>query len=74
VCSHEGASRHHGTITTGTGPSLRRSKQTSLERPLLALLDLGDRDLPIDAVAFELDLVADLHLLKHGRILDAEDH
>src|SRR5215813_10528723 len=38
------------------------------------LLDLCDRDLPIDAIGIESDLVADFDLLEHGRILDAKDH
>src|SRR5262249_56855161 len=40
----------------------------------LSLFDLRHRDLAFDTIGVEFDLVADFHLLEHGRILDAEDH
>ena len=44
------------------------SMQTSKRELLAPFLDFGDRDLAVHAVGVELDLVADNHLLEHGRM------
>ncbi len=46
----------------------------ALPSSLFCLLQLGDRDAGGRAFCVELDLVADLHLLEHRRILDSEHH
>src|SRR3989442_10793362 len=38
------------------------------------LLDLCHCELAVDTISIESDLIADFHLLEHGRILRAEDH
>src|SRR5215831_5821264 len=38
------------------------------------LFNLGDCDLPVDAIGIKSDLVADFYLVEHGRILDPKNH
>src|SRR5262249_61825523 len=57
---------------TGTDQACRWDRRVVF--PSLSLFDLRHRDLAFDTIGVEFDLVADFHLLEHGRILDAEDH